>query len=81
MKTLKFILFTILLAVAPLTKVYAQCDNPLKWTLSRTWSNGFKALPDVCTNLKEFQAQHNGMPCSNGWQAMICKPYLPEDIR
>lgn len=36
MKTLKFILFTILLAVAPLTKVYAQCDNPLKWTLSRT---------------------------------------------
>lgn len=69
MKTLKFILFTILLAVAPLTKVYAQCDNPLKWTLSRTWSNGFKALPDVCTNLKEFQAQYNKNQAQ--WDAMF----------
>ncbi|MDO4949878.1 MAG: YhcH/YjgK/YiaL family protein [Bacteroidales bacterium] len=40
---------------------YAQCkkNNATEWMLSRCWSNGFKALPDVCTNLVEFQDQYN----------------------
>lgn len=69
MKTLKLILLTVLLAVAPLTNTHAQCNDAQKWTLSRTWSNGFNALPDVCTNLKEFQNQYNKNQAQ--WDAMF----------
>ncbi|MCD8182955.1 MAG: YhcH/YjgK/YiaL family protein [Bacteroides sp.] len=61
MKTLKFILFVTLLAVVPFLNLQAQCGkcgDAMQWTLSRSWSNGFNALPDVCTNLKGFQVQY-----------------------
>lgn len=29
------------------------------WVIGRTWSQGFKALPDVCTNLEEFYTQYH----------------------
>lgn len=29
------------------------------WVLGREWANGFDALPDVCTNLHEFQRQYH----------------------
>lgn len=69
MKTLQSILLIALLAIIPATNLRAQNDNALEWTLSRTWSNGFKALPDVCTNLKEFQSQYEKNRTQ--WDAMF----------
>lgn len=33
--------------------------NYTGWVLRKEWSNGFKALPDVCTNLSEFYHQYH----------------------
>lgn len=69
MKKLKFILLIALLAIAPCTILRAQRCEATQWTLLRSWSNGFKALPDVCTNLKEFKEQyHKNQP---QWDAMF----------
>lgn len=38
--------------------VAAQEQCPKEFTMSRVWSQGFNALPDVCTNLAEFQRQY-----------------------
>ncbi len=69
MKTLKLLSLVMLLAIAPMTSIYAQCNNALQWTLSRNWSNGFNALPDICTNLQEFQSQYNKNQAQ--WDAMF----------
>lgn len=69
MKTLKFILLLALVAFTPSTGILAQNDNALQWTLSRTWSNGFNALPDVCTNLTEFKTQYHKNQAQ--WDAMF----------
>lgn len=45
--------------------IFAQCpvsgdySKYINWTLGKSWSNGFKAMPDVCTNLKEFYSQYH----------------------
>ena len=57
MKTLKRIALIVFLAIAPSSMIQAQCSIQ-QWLLSRSWSNGFNALPDVCTNLKEFHDQY-----------------------
>lgn len=41
---------------------YSQCCNSqinyTNWVLQKDWSNGFKALPDISTNLSEFYSQY-----------------------
>lgn len=69
MKTLQSMILIALLAIVPMSNLYAQCDKALEWTLSRTWSSGFNALPDVCTNLKEFQSQYEKNRTQ--WDAMF----------
>lgn len=69
MKTLKLLAFITIMIATSMTSVHAQCDNALQWTLSRSWSNGFKALPDVCTNLKEFRNQYKKNQAQ--WDAMF----------
>lgn len=56
MKNTLFRLFVALFAMTAVTAVCAQ-DNVM-WTLSRVWSGGFEALPDVSTNLDEFRSQY-----------------------
>lgn len=68
MKTLKRIALIAFLAVAPLSMIQAQCSIQ-QWLLSRSWSNGFNALPDVCTNLKEFHDQYQKNQAQ--WDAMF----------
>ena len=60
MKTLKiFALMMVLCVFAPF-KANAQSNlEVMNWMLSRCWSNGFKALPEVCTNLNEFYDQYH----------------------
>jgi YhcH/YjgK/YiaL family protein len=58
------LLFILVAAALFNMDVAAQCCGTGKvnytyWTLSREWSNGFKALPDVSTNLAEFYSQYN----------------------
>lgn len=69
MKTLHFLLFMMLLTIVSITPLHAQNNDALPWTLSRSWSNGFKALPDVCTNLNEFQSQYQKNQAQ--WDAMF----------
>ena len=70
MKTLKLLALLLMLVTAPATNIRAQqCNEALQWTLSRNWSNGFKALPDVCTNLQEFQSQYGKNQAQ--WDAMF----------
>ncbi len=69
MKTLKVWGLFLLLCVASAGTLRAQCGNALQWTLSRAWSNGFNALPDVCTNLNEFQSQYAKNQAQ--WDAMF----------
>ena len=40
-----------------------------QWTLSRSWSNGFDALPDVSTDLEEFRSQYERN--REQWDAMF----------
>jgi YhcH/YjgK/YiaL family protein len=61
---MKKILLTIAIATLMCAGAAAQCCkgqsvNYTHWTLGRSWSNGFKALPDVSTNLAEFYDQYN----------------------
>lgn len=69
MKTFKLISLITFFAIAPLMTLSAQTEDAMQWTLSRSWSNGFKALPDVCTNLKEFQSQYQKN--QSQWDAMF----------
>jgi YhcH/YjgK/YiaL family protein len=59
MKTIKLIAMAAMLAVASMNFI-AKADSPdaRQWTLSRSWTSGFDALPDVCVNLDEFQSQY-----------------------
>ncbi len=67
MKTIKMLIVaTIMLMTTGLA--HAQGDA-LSWTLGRSWSNGFNALPDVCTNLDEFQRQY--VKNQEQWDAMF----------
>lgn len=68
MKTLKRLALMALVAIAPFNLIYAQCDLQ-QWLLSRSWSNGFRALPDVSTNLKEFHDQYQKNTAQ--WDAMF----------
>jgi len=43
--------------------------NYIRWTVMKSWSQGFNALPDVCTNLKEFNDQYNKNQTQ--WNAMF----------
>ena len=45
-------------AVITFAGAAAQNSSSINWTLSRSWSNGFDALPDVSTNLDEFRSQY-----------------------
>lgn len=69
MKTLKFVMLFALLAIAPSTAALAEDNDALQWTLTRSWSNGFKAIPDVCTNLNEFKGQYHKN--RQQWDAMF----------
>ena len=40
-----------------------------EWTLGKSWSNGFDALPDVSTNLDEFKSQYEKN--QGEWDAMF----------
>ncbi len=68
MKTLKLLIIT-LLVISPMSLLRAQCSDALTWTLGRSWSNGFNALPDVSTNLDEFQSQY--VKNQAQWDAMF----------
>ena len=64
MKKLFLMLFILLAGFT--TTVSAVTDDCCKeevnyayWTIGRSWSQGFKALPDVCTNLEEFYTQYH----------------------
>lgn len=65
MKKIFYVLTVILLTVMGSMNTYARSGkkanaytDALNWTMQRSWSNGFKALPDVCTNLVEFKTQY-----------------------
>ncbi len=58
MKTLKLGFILLLMNLAFPNFLCAQNGDALTWTLGRSWSHGFNALPDVCTNLNEFQSQY-----------------------
>lgn len=59
MKRIVFILI-ILISTGKLFSRHCECNtiNYTYWMLHKEWSNGFKALPDVSTNLKEFHSQY-----------------------
>lgn len=69
MKGLKNYFWAACLAVLPWSGISAQCDEAIQWTLGRSWSNGFKALPDVSTNLDEFRSQYAKNKAQ--WDAMF----------
>lgn len=50
-----------ILAIAALSSLALNisAEDSRQWTLQRSWDNGFTALPDVTTNLDEFQSQYN----------------------
>lgn len=58
MKKFLYALTVVLFTVGGSPTASAQDTEALNWTLQRSWSNGFKALPDVCTNLTEFKNQY-----------------------
>ena len=59
MKRFLHALAVVLITAAGSLKAPAQnYPEAISWTLQRTWSNGFKALPEVCTNLIEFKSQY-----------------------
>ena len=57
------LLFILSLSMLFCNLTYAQncCSkiNYTNWVMQRGWSNGFQALPDVCTNLSEFYSQYH----------------------
>lgn len=59
MKRIVFILI-LLISTCKLLSQHCECNtiNYTYWMLQKEWSNGFKALPDVSTNLKEFHSQY-----------------------
>ena len=59
----RFVLIFTLFSLIITGKLFSQCCNCndidyTYWMLQREWSNGFRALPDVSTNLKEFHSQY-----------------------
>lgn len=50
-----------ILAIAALSSLALNlsAEDSRQWTLQRSWANGFTALPDVTTDLDEFQSQYN----------------------
>ena len=52
MKRTGILILTLIVALS------AAAQTPTQWMMQRTWSNGLKALPDVCTNLQEFKSQY-----------------------
>lgn len=68
MKTLKILSLIILSTVLPGA---LRADNPsaLWWVMSRSWSNGFTALPDICTDVEEFRSQYTKNKAQ--WDAMF----------
>jgi YhcH/YjgK/YiaL family protein len=62
-KFLMTLAFAALMSVGASAQCSGSCGgkrvNYTHWTLSRQWSNGFNALPDVTTNLAEFYDQYN----------------------
>ncbi len=54
MKYMRFAILTLVTAFA----LNLSAGNSRQWMLSRTWANGFTALPDVSTDLDEFQSQY-----------------------
>ena len=67
-KILTTLMVMMITVVAGLT-ASAQERDARSWTLSHSWSNGFDALPDVCTDLDEFQSQY--MKNRTQWDAMF----------
>lgn len=57
MKPLKLIAIAAAVAVASFNFI-TNAQDSRQWTLSRSWTSGFNALPDVCVNLDEFQSQY-----------------------
>lgn len=59
MKRIVFIL-VLLISTGKIFSQHCECNtiNYTYWMLKKEWSNGFKALPDVSTNLKEFHSQY-----------------------
>ncbi|MCD8209148.1 MAG: YhcH/YjgK/YiaL family protein [Bacteroidales bacterium] len=68
MKTIKSLIVAAMM-VMTCGLSHAQGGDALSWTLGRSWSNGFNALPDVCTNLDEFQSQY--VKNQEQWDAMF----------
>lgn len=85
-KRIVFILILII-STGKLFSQHCECNtiNYTYWMLQKEWSNGFKALPDVSTNLKEFYHQSyknkkRGMPFFHGLQIQTFLIYLQESI-
>lgn len=57
-----FVLFFSMLSYTLYSQNCCSQINYTNWVLRKEWSIGFKALPDVSTNLSEFysQYQNNG---------------------
>lgn len=69
MKAMKKIIITFFIIITTTISLSAQSNEVIFWTVGKSWSNGFSALPDVCTNLNEFKEQYNKN--KNQWDAMF----------
>lgn len=65
MKKLRLTVLTAIAAVA----MSMMAQDSREWTIQKSWSNGFDALPDVCTNLDEFKSQYEKNQAQ--WDAMF----------
>ena len=66
MKRLRYLAAAICLSACLFT-ANAQDNN--MWTLGKSWSSGFTALPDVSTNLSEFRLQYENN--KEQWDSMF----------
>ncbi len=66
---MKKIIITFFIIITTTISLSAQSNEVIFWTVGKSWSNGFSALPDVCTNLNEFKEQYNKN--KNQWDAMF----------
>lgn len=66
---MKYVLvFAVLLLLAG-AGMKMKAQNSREWVLGKSWSNGFDALPEVCTNLDEFKSQYEKN--REQWDAMF----------
>ena len=59
----------VIMIFLPLSTNAQSNQEVMNWMLSKSWSNGFKALPECCTNLHEFYGQYHKNQAQ--WDAMF----------